>query len=241
MRRALAVGGQKRGVKLIELLDASGGQPVRTLDWPHPYPNLMAFSSDGKQFALADGDVRNGKIGVWDVASGRLRHTFDRSSGWGVTGMTFSPDGRLLIVAAHVLHVWDLATEKCLSASFAGHESYVDNVVFLGQSDTVATTDGDGRIRLWESRTGRQKMLIRHQGIGRGLAVSPDGRLLASSTGTGVETGSLRIWDAKTGKQLHELAGREKMGVVLNLLFSADGKRLVGASDDGEVRSLERG
>ena len=131
--------------------------------------------------------------------------------------MAFSHDSRLLAVGTMVLQVWDLATGKCVSADFVGHEPYVGDVSFLGQSDTVATTGGEGAVRLWDARTGRQKTLIQQGGLVYGLAVSPDGKLLASSASTILSddssANSVRIWDGSTGKIVHELAGRTKMGV----------------------------
>jgi len=241
----LIVGGWKGNVKVFDLFS---GQLKGTLDWPHPNPAVIAFSRDRKQFALADAGDRSNNIGIWDLASGKLLHTFDGPGNWGVNGMAFSPDGHLLGVATPIgLEVWDLKTEKCLNAQFVGHEGMVGSVVFLGQSETVATAGSDETVRLWDARTGHQKMTIPHEGLIRGLVASPDGRLLASSAETGVtgsgETGPVRIWDANTGKQLFSLERRAKMGTVWRLSFSADGKRLAGAVDNGKVRvwSVEDG
>ena len=216
------------------MLDASSGRLLQTLDWPHRHPEIITFSSDGKQLALADGGDFERNVAVWDLTSGKLCHVFDRFSYWGVNGMAFSPDSRLLAVGTQVIQVWDLSSGKCLSADFVGHEPDVGHVVFLGQSDTVATAGGEDAIRLWEARTGRQKLLIRPESmLVEDLAASPDGKLLASPFDDG-KASSVRIWDAKTGKRLHEFAGGAKK--TLRLGFSADGKRLAGVGDDGKAR-----
>ena len=136
----------------------------------------------------------------------------------------------------------DLSTGKCLNADYVGHDPYVADVLFLGQSDTVATLGPEEAVRLWDARTGRRKLLLGHEGLLMGLAVTPDGKLLASSSYTG-ESASVRVWDATTGKQLHELAGRTKTEAVLRLAFFADGKRLAGACENAKVRvwSVESG
>jgi WD40 repeat protein len=82
-------------------------------------------------------------------------------------------------------------------------------------------------------------LLIRHESNVEALAVSADGKLIASFAAG--EKGTVRICDAATGKQLHEFSVR-----VMNLRhlrFSGDGKRLAGAGDDGKVRvwSVENG
>ena len=231
--KTLAVAGEKGNV---DLMDTTTGRLLRTLDWPRPWPDMMAFSPNGSQLALAS---KGNHIAVWDLPSGNLRYTLPRSSEWSVNGMAFSHDSRQLAVGTIVLQVWDLTTGKCVSADFVGHEPYVGHVSFLGPSDTVATAGSEGAVRLWEARTGRQKVLMRHEGLVYGLAVSPSGNLLASSASTILRDDSIahsvRIWDGSTGKLLHELAGRTKMGDVMRLGFSADGKRLAGAGD-GKVR-----
>ena len=135
--RTLAIGGSAGGVKL---LDATSGRLLRTLDWQYPWPDRMAFSPDGRQLALANGGDSNDHLAVWDLASGRLLHSFAGYSGWGVYGMAFSPDGQMLAVVkgSGALRVWNLTSEKCLSAEFVGQESFVEPVVFVGDSDTVA-------------------------------------------------------------------------------------------------------
>jgi WD40 repeat protein len=64
------------------------------------------------------------------------------------------------------------------------------------------------------------------------LAVSPDGRVLAS--GSGFEDPAIRIWDAETGRMLVRLDGHTAW--VCHLEFSSDGRKLVSAAADQTVR-----
>src|SRR6185436_17500954 len=64
------------------------------------------------------------------------------------------------------------------------------------------------------------------------LAISPDGRVLAS--GSGFEDPTIRVWDAATGRQLRQLAGHTSW--VSKLVFSKDGRRLISASVDQTIR-----
>lgn len=239
--KTLAVGGFRGDLKLV---DVASARVFRTFKWKHPCPDAITFSPDGRRIALADAGVSNDHLAVWELASGKLLHHVDGFSGGGVNGMAFSPDGHFLAVGRDSLKVWDLASGECLSDRFPGHSGWIEPAVFLGRSNTVATAGGDGAVRLWDARTGRQKLSIQQEdSIIRDLAVSPDGKLLATSLPTGFvldemgEDGcAVRIWDAETGKKLHELAGRKKLKEVWRLNFSADGKRLAGVDTGGIVR-----
>lgn len=70
--------------------------------------------------------------------------------------------------------------------------------------------------------------LHRHWGQGYCLAVSPDGKTLA----TGGDDRVIRLWDAATLKPLGVLAGHKT--AVLNVRFSPDGKRLLSAANHGD-------
>jgi WD40 repeat protein len=64
----------------------------------------------------------------------------------------------------------------------------------------------------------------------RALAVSPDGRLLAS----GAIDGSIRVWDVKTWKAIHSFRAHE--GHVTGLAFSPDGGQLASSGEDKIIR-----
>jgi len=64
------------------------------------------------------------------------------------------------------------------------------------------------------------------------LAVSPDGRLLAS--GSGYSDTMIRVWDAMSGRLLHELEGHTHW--VCDLEFSEDATQLISAATDQTIR-----
>ena len=74
-----------------------------------------------------------------------------------------------------------------------------------------------------------------HAGLVRGVALSADGRLVAS----GGDDGVVRLWDSQTRHLLSRLEGHP--GTVWCLALSADGRRVASGGVDATVRLWETG
>jgi len=121
----------------------------------------LCFSPDGPQLACADSE---GAVGVWDST--------EKSWAWknigpkqmdGITGLCFSPDGMRLAHAglSPGIVIWDVASGRRLQ-TLLGHEprdDFIWDIRSLAWSTTVlgdvlASTGGDGTIRLWHDDAG---------------------------------------------------------------------------------------
>jgi WD40 repeat protein len=137
-----------------------------------------------------------------------------------VQDIAFSPDGRLLAVAAsNQVQLWDVARGLELGA-LPGQERPVLKLAFSPDGQRLLTAAADQTVRLWDLASGEQATQVATAGVPSGIGFSADGRRFAVGAGQQVT-----VFDASSGKALQTFTGTDA-GTVLGLQFSADGQRL---------------
>lgn len=157
--------------------------------------------------------------------------------------MAGSPDGKRLVVmtyhgAAHVVDIRDPRKPRVTLTFQAGDD--ISNMGFL--TDTTLVADGkDGRIALWDIRTGTVIRVIRETGEDLfSMDVSPDKTRIAYTT----FRSSISIIDAEIGALMSTLGpDGELKETIRDLKFSPDGRRLASSSFAGDLTlwDVERG
>ena len=140
---------------------------------------------------------------------------------------------------------WRSRTLRAGSQSSGTSLRKVIGVAFRPDGRRIVTTSADGTARQWDPATGREveSPYERHTGEVVTAAYSPDGLQVAS----GGTDRTIRIWGAADRHDVAVLQGHT--GVVSQLAFAADGRRLASASqsgllaygEDGTVRIWELG
>jgi WD40 repeat protein len=121
-----------------------------------------------------------------------------------------------------------------LKRTLRGHTGAVYSASFYPSGTRVATSGDDGLIRVWDVRTGRLLRSARAtSGTVSDVAVSPDGRLLASCTDSG-EGSKVQLRDARTLRPLRTFAAQEDG--IFEVVFSPDGRLLASGGRDRVVR-----
>jgi WD40 repeat protein len=224
----------------VKIWDAASGDQLRMLGRREGAVYSIAFSRDGKRLAAAGAPTR-GRVTVWDVPTGKEQRTFVLAHA--VWGVTFSPDGRLLVAtcgdsqqATAALKVWDVETgEEHLT--LRGHTGTVWCVTFSPDGRRLASGSRDQTIKIWDVPAGREALTLRgHRGHVRAVAFSPDGSRLVSASADR----TVRIWDA-TPAQGEPDPGcrtlRGHAGEVQGVAFHPRDRRLLASGGaDGTVR-----
>ncbi|MBI5532042.1 MAG: serine/threonine protein kinase [Deltaproteobacteria bacterium] len=145
--RWLASGGDPT----VRLWDAKTGRPHGVLRGHRAPVRTVRFSPDGRWIASGGDDAT---IRLWDVASGRsiriIEPLPDR-----VMAVAFHPDGQRLGVALSGggVGIWSVTGERL--ASFRGHRSDANAVLFAEGGSRMLTAGDDATVRSWNPATGR--------------------------------------------------------------------------------------
>ena len=208
----------------------------------------VVVSPNGKFIAAVRGDW---VVVAWDAASAKEVYRFPSAS-----CVTFSPDGKLMAygeIAAQkldpsgVIHVLELGTGKELM-NLPGHLTQISSLAVVPDGKTliscgvvlhgmnVGGPQETNYIRFWDLVGGKERPIHLAESHARGLALSPDGRILAA-TGNDESAGSIRLWQAATGRLRGQVtvAGR----YLSTAAFSPDGHRLAFGDFDGVVWLLD--
>ncbi len=233
--RWLASGSQGGGS--IGLWDAASGQEAHILKGHTDTVYSVAFCPDSR--SLASGS-RDGRIKLWDVASGREVPTgYMDNTLFGfvpsVLSVVFSPDGRWLASGSQdgTTTLWRVASEisERKVRTLTGHSAAASSVAFSPDGRRLASGSWDRTIKLWDVASGQEVCtLTGHTDYVRSVAFSPDGGQLAS----GSADRTIRLWDMASTKEPRTLRGHS--GQNLSVAFSPDGCWLASSSGDTTIK-----
>jgi len=193
----------------------------------------LAWSPDGR-FLAAVGVRGSARIVERSGASvTSLPHDHDVR----LSGVGFSPDGRLLATAAipldpadagqEAVTIWDWQAGRAVETI----RTHAEALAFDPAGSRIATAGIFGSAVVWDVDRGKKvATLSGHTGPVNDVTFAPDGSTIATASADG----TIRVWDARSGIQRLSLRGHET--AVWDLAFSADGSKLASSSPDGIVR-----
>jgi WD40 repeat protein len=222
-KKIQAIPSMKDEDRNIRLISTETGKEIRKLDVsPDTIVTPLCFSPDGG--ILASGDL-DGKIKLWDVASGSSLRTLAAHSDW-VNSLALSPDGKVLASGtgdgtSAVINLWDVSGStgrRTLVGDVGGFKS----VVFSADGKTIVGGNTNNTVQVWDAATGTQRLKLKDESA----------PAVMSADSTTLATGSGNLWDIKSGAKLRVLKDKN-----FNMLaFSPDGKVLASGSSDQMVK-----
>ncbi|MDZ4288832.1 MAG: c-type cytochrome domain-containing protein [Prosthecobacter sp.] len=152
-----------------------------------------------------------------------------------VQAVAFSPQAQLAAVGRYAEVALINPTTRAVIRKLAGFKGKANAVVFSPDGTWIYGAGGEagigGEVYRWRVADGAlNQRYLGHLDACYGLAVSPDGKTLA----TGGYDQKIKLWDAESGKELATLKGHN--GAVNGLTFRPDGKVLASASADRTVK-----
>jgi WD40 repeat protein len=166
-----------------------------------------------------------GELELVDAATGKTRFVLRGSEHCGC--LAFSPQGNLLAAQRDrsQLMIWDLATNRIARQRRVGPspEFYPTDCVPSPDGTLLAIAHRDARIQLWDAGTLELRhTLLGHSNSIHGLAFSPDGRTLVSTS----SDGTVRLWNVTSGEELLPLRHWTSQGELSRPQFASDGLTL---------------
>lgn len=218
----------------VRLVEPESGKVVGTLPGEADDVRSIAFSHDGKLLAAAGGlAARSGEVKIWDVEKRAELRTINGHTD-SIYSVAFAPDGKSIATSSYdkLIKLWDVDTGKEIR-TLKDHIDAVYALAFTPDGKRLVSASADRGVKVWDVATGQRLYTLSEPTDGLNtLALDLQGKRVAAG---GLDR-TIRVWSLgdKGGTLVNSLIAHED--AILQLAWSPDGKYLVSASADKELK-----
>jgi WD40 repeat protein len=208
--------------RTARLWDLTTGQEIARLthdDWVED----VAFSPDGNWIASASDD---NSARLWNPTTGVIFHLRHNDF---VRLVSFSPDSKWLATGSkdQTASLWEVATGR--KVSVMSLSAPASQLIFNAAGSQLATSAENGEISEWDiAATVGASDLLPHAQLVRSMAVSPDGRWLATAS----DDLNVRLFDTASNTKVATLP---HIDFIFGLAFNPESSLLATACADGLI------
>lgn len=204
-----------------------------TPDWLSGYWEAK-FGTGTDEFLTVN---RDGQLAIWKsagLASGEMPVPEVKEFGEGYFSAAISPDGKWIAAASISNTTVDLWRRGALEEGprvLEGHSGDLMSLEFSPDSQRLVTASRDRSAIIWSVESGAPMAVFAdsQSAVLASASFDPSGTRVA----TGGSDGIIRVWDVSRGNVLAVF--RWDSEAVNQVQFSADGRAILSASDDGTV------
>src|SRR5262245_3619775 len=217
----------------IAVVDVASGKELRRFATPAPLQqgSRMSCAVSARYLALGLEDEK-GSVLLWNLektedqrfASGHGKK--DGHSGFGVSAIAFTGDGKTLITAGRdgAVRTWDVAALKESRLIANAYPGWIETLAVTRDGKRLACAGQDGIIRHWDLTTGTELGVVEGQSARLwGGSMSRDGAIAVTSAAGG----RLRIWDVPAGRALRTIEAKRKGPSSTQPVIAPDGRTVV--------------
>jgi WD40 repeat protein len=194
-----------------------------------------SFSPDGRLIAVG---LKERGISLLDARNPTRKGTTLRDTGGEVKALAFSPDGKTLaaVTGAGLASVWDVGSKSRRGEPFSTLGGFLLGLAFSADGRTLSA-GGSAGVELWDALTGKRLAQLGDGATSSGVAVSADGRRVASAVAF---RGGANVWDMRTRSLVANVAGSSDAD-ELAVALTGDGRLLAVGGYSTVVRLWDVG
>ncbi len=208
--------------------------------------DAVAFSPNGQSVLTGCAD---GAVELWDIRHQSelplFQEGYSDSKNVSHSAVVFSPDGKFLATGGtDGLRLWSTVTGQ-LQRIFTDSGFIKYGMRFSTDGKYLFSGDSSsGVISQWNLQSGERVRQFTASFFSSStaklndIAISPDGRFMIA-TGSQPAINQAFIWETQTNEQSGRLFFQIPNGYVTSLAFSPNGKFILTATNDGEVRIMD--